>query len=75
MTTSGNTWAIVLAGGEGSRLHGLTMTALGVAVPKQFCSLRGGRSLLSEALKRAEAVAPPCKRPCWNYALEAIKFY
>jgi mannose-1-phosphate guanylyltransferase len=59
MTTSGNTWAIVLAGGEGSRLHGLTMTALGVAVPKQFCSLRGGHSLLTEALKRAEAVAQP----------------
>ncbi len=59
MTISGNTWAIVLAGGEGRRLHGLTMTALGVAVPKQFCSLRGGRSLLSEALKRAEAVAQP----------------
>jgi mannose-1-phosphate guanylyltransferase len=59
MTTTGNTWAIVLAGGEGSRLHGLTTTALGVAVPKQFCSLRGGHSLLREALKRAEAVAQP----------------
>jgi mannose-1-phosphate guanylyltransferase len=33
------------------------MTALGIAVPKQFCSLRGGHSLLLEALKRAEAVA------------------
>jgi mannose-1-phosphate guanylyltransferase len=37
----------------------VTTTALGVAVPKQFCSLRGGHSLLSEALKRAEAVAQP----------------
>ncbi len=59
MNASGNTWAIVLAGGEGSRLHGLTMTALGIAVPKQFCSLRGGHSLLLEALKRAEAIARP----------------
>lgn len=59
MTSSGNTWAIVLAGGEGSRLHRVTTTESGVAVPKQFCSLRGGYSLLSEALKRAEAVAPP----------------
>jgi mannose-1-phosphate guanylyltransferase len=53
-----NTWSLVLAGGEGSRLHGLTRNAHGVAVPKQFCSLRGGPSLLQEALQRAAAVAP-----------------
>lgn len=59
MNTVGNTWAIVLAAGEGSRLHSLTTTTSGVAVPKQFCSLRGGSSLLREALQRAEAVASP----------------
>lgn len=59
MDAVGNTWAIVLAGGEGSRLHSLTTTALGVAVPKQFCSLRGGASLLHDALKRAESIASP----------------
>jgi mannose-1-phosphate guanylyltransferase len=53
-----NTWGLVLAGGEGSRLHGLTRNGLGVVVPKQFCSLRGGASLLQEALQRAAAVAP-----------------
>jgi mannose-1-phosphate guanylyltransferase len=53
-----NTWSLVLAGGEGSRLHGLTRNAHGVVVPKQFCSLRGGPSLLQEALQRAAAVAP-----------------
>jgi mannose-1-phosphate guanylyltransferase len=52
-----NTWALVLAAGEGSRLRALT-THGGVAVPKQFCSLRGGPSLLQEALLRAEAIAP-----------------
>ncbi len=51
-------WAIVLAAGEGSRLRTLTTTASGVAVPKQFCSLRGGPSLLTETLQRAAAVAP-----------------
>jgi len=80
MTASGNTWAIVLAGGEGRRLHSLT-TAFGVAVPKQFCSLRGGRSLLHEALKRAESVASPehvCAvvaqqhRRWWDSALSGI---
>jgi mannose-1-phosphate guanylyltransferase len=56
--TRGETWAVVLAGGEGSRLRTLTTTASGIAVPKQFCSLRGGASLLDEALQRATAVAP-----------------
>jgi mannose-1-phosphate guanylyltransferase len=57
MNTSGNTWAIVLAAGDGRRLHSLTMTESGIAIPKQFCSLRGGHSLLRAALQRAEAVA------------------
>jgi mannose-1-phosphate guanylyltransferase len=81
MSTFDNTWAIVLAGGEGSRLRSLTTTALGVSVPKQFCSLRGGNSLLLEALKRAEAVASPehiCTvvsqqhRVWWDPALSAV---
>lgn len=57
MNNGGNTWALVLAAGEGSRLRKLTTTSSGVAVPKQFCSLFGGPSLLREALQRAEAVA------------------
>jgi mannose-1-phosphate guanylyltransferase len=54
----GGTWALVLAGGEGSRLQALTTTPNGVVVPKQFCSLRGGPSLLTHALIRAGSVAP-----------------
>jgi mannose-1-phosphate guanylyltransferase len=53
----GDVWALVLAAGEGSRLRSLTTDAHGVAVPKQFCSLRDGPSLLHEALQRAETVA------------------
>jgi mannose-1-phosphate guanylyltransferase len=63
MTTSNNAWAIVLAGGEGSRLHGLTTDAAGVTVPKQFCSLSGGQSLLAETLQRAASVVEP-ERTC-----------
>lgn len=59
MTISDNAWAIVLAGGEGSRLHSLTTDDSGVAVPKQFCSLRGGQSLLAETLHRAASVVEP----------------
>jgi mannose-1-phosphate guanylyltransferase len=57
MSVSGATWVIVLAAGDGRRLHSLTTNAAGMAVPKQFCSLRGGDSLLRDAMKRAEAVA------------------
>jgi mannose-1-phosphate guanylyltransferase len=57
MYDSTHDWALILAAGEGSRLRSLT-TRNGVAIPKQFCSLDGGASLLQEALHRAEAVAP-----------------
>ena len=53
----GNTWALILAAGQGTRLSSLTTTKEGFAVPKQFCSLCGGASLLEETLSRAETVA------------------
>jgi mannose-1-phosphate guanylyltransferase len=59
MSVSAATWVIVLAAGDGRRLHGLTTNASGMPVPKQFCSLCGGYSLLRDALFRAEAVAFP----------------
>ncbi len=52
------TWAVVLAAGEGTQLAQLTKDASGNAVPKQFCSLNGGPSLLHEALQRARHVVP-----------------
>lgn len=47
-------WAVVLAGGSGKRLASLAAIANGAAIPKQYCSLLGGRSLLGDALTRAE---------------------
>ena len=47
--------AIVLGAGDGTRLSALT-TRGGIAVPKQFCMLNGGPSLLQLALRRAERV-------------------
>ncbi|HYL02479.1 MAG TPA: sugar phosphate nucleotidyltransferase [Steroidobacteraceae bacterium] len=68
------TWAIVLAGGEGRRLHGLTTTAAGTVIPKQYCSLRGGASLLEEALRRAAEVAPR-ERICAVVGAEAGQWW
>lgn len=51
-----NTWALVLAAGEGTRLRSLTTTSSGIAIPKQFCSLSGGSSLLQDAIRRAASV-------------------
>jgi len=51
-----NRWALVLAAGDGTRLAALTTGPAGIAVPKQFCRLPGGRTLLGEALRRAEQV-------------------
>lgn len=55
---SSNNWAIVLAAGAGTRLSSLTRHSDGRMVPKQFCSLLGGRTLLEDALARAEGVVP-----------------
>ena len=54
----GRRWALVLAAGEGTRLRSLTTTRQGVIVPKQYCSLNGGASLLTGALERAARVVP-----------------
>jgi mannose-1-phosphate guanylyltransferase len=56
MNAAGTTWAVVLAGGSGNRLRHLTTDARGVSVPKQYCSLDGGPSLLELAMRRAEQV-------------------
>jgi mannose-1-phosphate guanylyltransferase len=57
--STAHTWGLVLAGGEGSRLRSLTTRPCGTSVPKQFCSLRGGHTLLEDALKRAAGITAP----------------
>ena len=61
MRKSSNRWALILAAGSGTRLSGLTADGNGTAVPKQFCSLAGGPSLLEETLARAVSVAQPAQ--------------
>jgi len=50
--------AIILAGGEGTRLAELTRRADGVHVPKQFCPLLGESSLLEDTRRRVSLSVP-----------------
>lgn len=54
---SNENWAVVLAAGDGRRLRGITTTAAGETIPKQFCSINRTECLLEVALERATAVA------------------
>jgi mannose-1-phosphate guanylyltransferase len=81
MNRAARTWAVVLAAGEGTRLASLTRDAAGNAVPKQFCSLNGGCSLVQDAIQRARRVVT-LERTCaivasqharhWRKALRAL---
>lgn len=48
-----NEWAVILAGGDGTRLKSLTRKITGDERPKQFCSVLGATTLLEETQRRA----------------------
>jgi mannose-1-phosphate guanylyltransferase len=50
--------ALLLAGGDGARLQELTREITGVPIPKQYCRLWHGSSLLEATLSRAHLFAP-----------------
>jgi mannose-1-phosphate guanylyltransferase len=54
----GKLWAVVLAGGEGTRVSALTRGPAGEPIPKQYCAFGTDQPLLRWALRRAEAVVP-----------------
>src|SRR4029453_4565961 len=56
--TGGRTWAVVLAGGKGMRLRGLTRHMYGEDRPKQYAVLTGGTSLLRQTLDRVRLCIP-----------------
>ena len=47
-TVETHTWAVVLAGGKGTRLSRLTRHVYGEDRPKQYAALTGGKSLLRQ---------------------------
>lgn len=59
--TQGNTWSIVLAGGEGTRVGSFVQRWLGRPKPKQFCVFAGTRSLLQHTVDRAARLTPAAR--------------
>src|SRR3972149_2563458 len=55
----GNTWAVVLAGGDGRRLQRFVRQFLGSDRPKQFCRIIGTRSMLRHTWDRSARLVPP----------------
>ncbi|HSE89122.1 MAG TPA: sugar phosphate nucleotidyltransferase [Candidatus Binatia bacterium] len=52
-------WAVILAGGDGTRLKSLTKKITGDERPKQFCSVLGRGTLLEETQNRAALELAP----------------
>lgn len=52
-------WAVVLAGGDGTRLRPFIREISGEDRPKQFCTLYGGKTLLAQTRARLAHYFPP----------------
>ena len=58
---SDDRWAIILAGGDGSRLMPLCRRITGCSVPKQFCPIFGRTTLLGQTRWRVSLLVPPTR--------------
>jgi mannose-1-phosphate guanylyltransferase len=54
-----NVWAVVLAGGQGTRLQAFLRQTLGTERPKQFCRIIGTRSMLRHTWDRGARLLDP----------------
>jgi mannose-1-phosphate guanylyltransferase len=57
-----NRWALVLADGDGTRLRELTELLAGTPIPKQYCRIHEGHSLLESTLTRIAPLVPAARR-------------
>ncbi len=69
-----HTWAVVLAGGAGTRLRSLTRSITGEDRPKQFCRLYGGKTLLAQTRFRLAAAISP-ERTLYTVVKAHQRFY
>src|SRR6188472_3447310 len=54
-------WAVILAGGNGSRLQSLTRVLTGDDRPKQFCPVLGEKTLLAQTRARVALNVDPAR--------------
>ena len=54
-------WAVILAGGDGTRLRSLTRVIAGDERPKQFCSILGVETLLDQTRARVALAVRPAQ--------------
>lgn len=67
-------WAVILAGGDGTRLHGVTTALTGEPTPKQFCRLLGPTTLLDETLHRLAGIVED-RRTAWLVSAAHRRYY
>lgn len=67
-------WAVVLAGGDGTRLRSLTHLISGEDRPKQYCALYGGKTLLAQTRARLTRAIHP-ERTTFAVVRAHEKFY
>ena len=72
--TSSGKFAVILAGGDGSRLKSLTRAISGDDRPKQFCPIIGGRSLLDATRDRVQ-LSIPIENTFFSLTAKHEKFY
>ena len=51
-------WAVIMAGGDGTRLRELSYSVSGDLRPKHFCEFFGGKGLLARARERLRPISP-----------------
>jgi mannose-1-phosphate guanylyltransferase len=56
-----NCAAVILAGGDGVRLSSFTRKVFGYHLPKQFCPLFEGETLLQRTMRRVSLIIPPAQ--------------
>jgi mannose-1-phosphate guanylyltransferase len=67
-------WAVMLAGGDGTRLRSVTRRIAGDERPKQFCRLLGETTMLDQARARAALLVEP-ERTLFVLAKTHERFY
>ena len=59
---SSSPWSIILAGGDGERTRPFIQEWLGYALPKQYCTFVGTRSMLQHTWDRANRLSSPGRK-------------